>query len=235
MGRDVPRELFVKLLIVEDEKDLAESIVSYMQDNGYICDSALEFSGADLLINLYQYDCVVIDITLPDGSGLDIIKNLKKMRSRAGVVIISAKNALDDKINGLEIGADDYLTKPFHLAELNARIKAVIRRKQFDGESEIVFNEIRIKPEERMVYVNDGLVELTKKEFGFLLYMISNKNQVMTKETIAEHLWGSQIDLVDSFDFIYSHVKNLRKKLVQSGSKNYIQTVYGIGYRFNES
>ena len=224
----------MKVLIVEDEKDLADSIVSYLKDNGYICDSALEFSGADLMINLYQYDCIIVDITLPDGSGLDIIRNLKKMHSSAGIIIISAKNSLDDRINGLDIGADDYLTKPFHLAELNARIKALIRRRQFAGDDDVIFNEIRIITSERRVFVNDKPVDLTKKEFDLLLYLISNKNHVLTKETIAEHLWGSQIDLVDSFEFIYSHVKNLRKKLVNKGAKDYIKTVYGIGYRFEE-
>lgn len=223
----------MKILIVEDEKDLAGSIKSYLEDDGYICDLALEFNEADLMINLYQYDCAVVDITLPNGSGLDIIKNLKKIGSKAGIVIISAKDSLDDKLKGLDIGADDYLTKPFHLAELNARIKAVIRRRHFEGEPEVVHNEIRINPEERRAYVNDQLVELTKKEFDLLLYMLSNKNQVLTKETIAEHLWGSNIDLVDSFEFIYSHVKNLRKKLEQNECTDYIQTVYGIGYRFN--
>ena len=224
----------MKVLVVEDEKDLAESICSYLKENDFVCDSALDFDNADLMINLYQYDCVVVDITLPDGSGLDVIKNLKKNHSQAGVVIISAKNALDDKLNGLSIGADDYLTKPFHLAELNARIKAVVRRRQFDGEPEIDFNEIKIKPEERQVFVNEQALELTKKEYDLLLYMISNKKQVVTKETIAEHLWGSQMDLVDSFEFIYSHVKNLRKKLIKAGAEDYIQTVYGIGYRLVE-
>ncbi len=223
----------MKVLIVEDEKDLAESIKSFLIQEEYLCDSALEFNEADLLINLYQYDCVIVDITLPNGSGFDIIKNLKEIGSKAGIIIISAKNSLDDKLKGLNIGADDYLTKPFHLAELNARIKSIIRRRQFEGEQEITYNEIRINPEDRRVYVTDQLIDLTKKEFDLLLYLLSNKNQVLTKETIAEHLWGSNIDLVDSFEFIYSHVKNLRKKLEQNGCGDYIQTVYGIGYRFN--
>jgi DNA-binding response OmpR family regulator len=222
----------MKVLIVEDEKDLAESIKSFLIQEEYLCDSALEFSEADLLINLYQYDCVIVDITLPGGSGFDIIKNLKEIGSKAGIIIISAKNSLDDKLKGLDIGADDYLTKPFHLAELNARIKSIIRRRQFEGEQEMTYNEIRINPEDRRLYVNDQLIDLTKKEFDLLLYLLSNKNQVLTKVTIAEHLWGSNIDLVDSFEFIYSHVKNLRKKLEQNGCKDYIQTVYGIGYRF---
>ena len=161
-------------------------------------------------------------------------QNLKKINSPAGIIIISAKNALDDKINGLGIGADDYLAKPFHLAELNARLRSVIRRRKFEGNPVIEFNEIQIHPEERKVIVNEKPLDLTKKEYDLLVYMISNKKQVVTKETIAEHLWGSQIDLVDSFEFIYSHIKNLRKKLIGAGTEDYIHTVYGIGYRFEE-
>jgi DNA-binding response OmpR family regulator len=223
----------MKILIVEDEKDLAESIQAFLKQDGHVCDCAADFNKADMLINLYQYDCAIVDITLPDGSGLDIVKHLKKIDPSTGIIIISAKNSLDDKLTGLDIGADDYLTKPFHLAELNARVKAIIRRRQFEGTSEIKHDEILIQPDERRVYVNNEPVELTKKEFDILLFLITNKNQVLTKETIAEHLWGSQIDLVDSFEFIYSHIKNLRKKLEQLGCKDYIQTVYGIGYRFN--
>lgn len=225
----------MKLLIIEDEKHLADSLDAYLTENGYLCDVALNFDKANQFIHLYDYDCIIVDITLPDGSGLDIIHELKEIHSKTGILIISAKNALDDKLNGLEIGADDYLTKPFHLAELNARIKAVIRRRQFDGEPEIIFKEIRIIPDEHKVLVRAKPVELTKKEYGLLIYLIANQNHVLTKESIAEHLWGSQIDLVDSFDFIYSHVKNLRKKLMESGAGDYIQTVYGIGYRFKAS
>ena len=224
----------MKILLIEDEKDLGESIISYLRRSGNICDYVRDFDEANQAIHLYQYDCIIVDITLPDGSGLEIIRNLKAGHSRAGVIIISAKNALDDKLTGLELGADDYLTKPFHLAELNARIRSVIRRRQYDGENQVVFNEIMIKPDEFKVFVNTGPVELTKKEFGLLLYFVTNRNQALTKEMIAEQLWGSQADLVDSFEFIYSHMKNLRKKLIAAGAKDYIQTVYGIGYRFGE-
>jgi DNA-binding response OmpR family regulator len=224
----------MKILLIEDEKDLGESIISYLKSSGNICDYVRDFDEANQAIHLYQYDCIIVDITLPDGSGLEIIRNLKAGHSRAGVIIISAKNALDDKLTGLELGADDYLTKPFHLAELNARIRSVIRRRQYDGENQVVFNEIMIKPDEFKVFVNTGPVELTKKEFGLLLYFVTNRNQALTKEMIAEQLWGSQADLVDSFEFIYSHMKNLRKKLIAAGAKDYIQTVYGIGYRFGE-
>lgn len=224
----------MKILIIEDEKDLADSILTYLKDNDYVCDLAGEFNDAKMFINLYKYDCALVDITLPNGTGLDLIRELKKLNTNTGIIIITAKNALGDKINGLQIGADDYMTKPFHLAELNARIKSVIRRREFNGDPEIVHEEIRINPDEHKVYVNDETLELTKKEYELLLYFITNKKRVITKETIAEHLWGSQMDLVDSFEFIYSHVKNLRKKLVAMGARDYIQTVYGVGYRFEE-
>jgi DNA-binding response OmpR family regulator len=177
---------------------------------------------------------VLVDITLPGGNGLDIIRQLKKARSKAGIIIISAKNSLDDKIEGLELGADDYLPKPFHLSELNARIKSVVRRRNFEGNSEIRFGEITIDPEAKSVAVNGKAVTVTKKEFGLLLFFISNKNRVITKESIAEHLWGDNMDMADSYDFIYSHIKNLRKKLIEAGSADYIKTIYGAGYKFGK-
>lgn len=222
----------MKILLIEDEKDLGDSIISYLKTNENVCDFARNFDQANQYIHLYNYDCILVDISLPDGSGLDIIRRLKENHSDAGVIIISAKNALDDKLIGLNIGADDYLTKPFHLAELNARIRSVIRRRIFEGENQVVFQEMCIKPDDFQAYINEKPVELTKKEFGLLLYLVTNPNRVLTKEMIAEHLWGSQADLVDSFEFIYSHVKNLRKKLISAGSKDYIQTIYGVGYRF---
>ena len=222
----------MKILLIEDEEDLGDSIISYLKTNENVCDFARNFDQANQYIHLYNYDCILVDISLPDGSGLDIIRRLKENHSDAGVIIISAKNALDDKLIGLNIGADDYLTKPFHLAELNARIRSVIRRRIFEGENQVVFQEMCIKPDDFQAYINEKPVELTNKEFGLLLYLVTNPNRVLTKEMIAEHLWGSQADLVDSFEFIYSHVKNLRKKLISAGSKDYIQTIYGVGYRF---
>jgi DNA-binding response OmpR family regulator len=176
-----------------------------------------------------------VDITIPGGSGLDIIRELKKKGSEAGIIIISAKNSIEDKISGLDLGADDYLTKPFHLSELNSRIKSIVRRRSFKGSNEICFHEISIVPDEMLVSVNKKTVTLTKKEFDLLLFFISNKNRVITKESIAEHLWGDDMDTADSFDFIYSHIKNLRKKLVEKGSEDYIQTVYGMGYKFGKN
>jgi len=181
---------------------------------------------------LYDYDCLLIDISIPRGSGLDLIAEIKSKRSKAGIIIISAKDSLDDKIFGLGLGADDYLPKPFYLPELNARIKALVRRKSFDGETEIDCNEIKIITVERKVMVNLSPVTLTAKEYDLLLYFVANRNRVVSKSALAEHLWGDHADALDNFDFIYNHVKNLRKKLLAKGCEDYLQTIYGIGYNF---
>jgi DNA-binding response OmpR family regulator len=222
----------MKILIVEDEIDLSGSIAFYLRQEKFNCEAVFNYSDALEKINLYYYDVVVIDITLPDGNGLELIRELKKNRSKSGIIIISAKHALDDKISGLEIGADDYLTKPFHLSELNARIKSLIRRRDFDGNNEIILDELRINPELNTVQVNDQFLNLTRKEYDLLIFFLANKNRVLSKESIAEHLWGDDIDMVDSYDFLYSHIKNLRKKIIEKDGKDYIQTVYGIGYKF---
>jgi DNA-binding response OmpR family regulator len=225
----------MKILLIEDEKALSDSILSYLREEGYTCELATDYKNAGLKVDIYNYDCVVVDITLPGGSGLDIISDLKKKGSEAGIIIISAKNSLDDKIAGLDLGADDYLTKPFHLSELNSRIKSIIRRRSFSGNKAISFHEISIIPEEMLVLIHSKAVVLTKKEFDLLLYFVSNQNRVITKESIAEHLWGDDMDTADSFDFIYSHIKNLRKKLLEKGAEDYIQTVYGMGYKFGKN
>lgn len=222
----------MKILIVEDEHQLANALVSYLKNEGYVCESVLTFEQAKEKVHLYDYDVVVLDIGLPDGSGLDLLKLLKQQRNHAGVLIISAKNSLDDKLIGLDLGADDYITKPFHLAELNARIKSILRRRNFEGNHEVIFQEIRVNTDTFDTLVNEQPVTLTQKEQELLLYFISNKNRVLTKESIAEHLWGDHMDMADSFDFIYTHIKNLRRKIAQKGGKNYLQTVYGIGYKF---
>ena len=222
----------MKILLIEDEPDLRRSIKQFLHQEGYVVESAADFMKAADKAGAYDYDCVLVDITIPGGTGLDIVKQLKKARSKAGIIIISAKNSLDDKIAGLELGADDYLAKPFHLAELNARIKSVIRRLSFEGSQEIVFEEIKIDPAAQTVHVKGKNITLTKKEFDLLVFFISNKNRVLTKESIAEHLWGDDMDMADSYDFIYSHIKNLRKKLIEAGAEDYIHTVYGAGYKF---
>lgn len=223
----------MKLLLIEDEIDLQESIVNYLASEGFMVESAADFKSAKEKVSLYQYDCVIVDISLPDGNGLNIIRELKSNKSDTGIIIISAKNSLTDKLAGLDIGADDYLTKPFHLSELNARVKSIIRRRGLGGAKNITFNEIKIDLDSRQAYVNNNDVLLTRKEYDLLLYFIMNKNRVLSKEAIAEHLWGDNMSLTaDSFDFIYSHIKNLRKKLIERGSNDYVHTVYGIGYKF---
>ena len=222
----------MKILLIEDEPELRKSIKHFLHQEGYIVESANDFIKAIEKIEVYDYDCILVDITLPKGNGLEIIKQLKQNFSKAGIIIISAKNSLDDKITGLDLGADDYLAKPFDLAELNSRIKALIRRRNFEGNKTIVVNEISILPEQRIVKVNNEEVILTAKEYALLLFFISNKNRVLSKNTIAEHLWGDDSDQMDSHDFIYVHLRNLRKKLVEKGCKDYVQTIYGIGYNF---
>lgn len=222
----------MKLLVVEDEAGLRESIHDYFTDAGSVCEAVADYPTALQKINMYRYDCVILDITLPHGSGLELLKDLKKQRYADGVLIISAKNSLDDRLEGLDLGADDYLTKPFHLSELRARVMAIVRRKSFNGEQIIEFNEIRVDVLAKNVSVNNEAIKLTKREYGLLVYFMANKGKVISKNALAEHLWGDGIDMADNFDFIYSHIKNLRKKLMDAGCKDYIQSAYGMGYKF---
>lgn len=222
----------MKLLVIEDEKDLQSSILDFLTQDTYLCEGVENFDDASERIALHQYDCFIVDITLPGGSGLDLIHQIKEKQPQAGIIIISAKNSLQDKINGLDLGADDYLTKPFHLAELNSRINSVLRRRFYNGNDEIRFHELIIYPEKHEVFVHDTKIELTKKEFELLLYLVTNKNKLITKEALAEHIWGDDSNSFDNFDFIYTHVKNLRKKISDAGSKDYIKSIYGLGYKF---
>jgi DNA-binding response OmpR family regulator len=222
----------MKILIVEDNRELAETLVHYLKQEGYLCETAYNYQAAEEKVHLYEYDVIVLDITLPDGNGLEILKQLKQSRPDEGVLIISAKDALDDKLTGLNLGADDYLTKPFHLAELNARIQSLLRRKRFNGSHEITVGDLRLNTVTAQVFVKGQEIILTRKEYELLLYFLSNRNRILNKEAIAEHLWGDNIDMADSFDFIYTHIKNLRKKIASHGSTNNIKSVYGMGYKF---
>jgi DNA-binding response OmpR family regulator len=222
----------MKILLIEDEKQLSDSISTYLAKEGYACDVVTNFNAGDEKTQVYDYDCILLDITLPGGNGLDILHGLKKRKPNAAVIIISAKNSLDDKIKGLDLGADDYLAKPFHLSELNARLKSVVRRRTFGGSNEIVFNEIKVNLSSMVVTVKGVPITLTKKEYDMLLFFLANSDRVITRESIAEHLWGEEMDGIDSFDFIYSHIKNLRKKIIEKGGADHIQTVYGMGYKF---
>lgn len=224
----------MKILLIEDEPSLLNVMQHFLEEEGNIVSTANTFQKAIEKANDYDYDCLVVDITLPDGNGLDIIRDLKKRNAQVGIIIVSAKNSLDDRLVGLDLGADDYLTKPFHLAELNARIKSVLRRRLFDGNMKLTFEMISISPENQQVIIDKEIVELTGKEYELLLFFISNKNRILSKSVIAEHLWGDSMDLADSHDFIYTHIKNLRKKLMEKGCPDYVKTRYGAGYIFTE-
>ena len=200
----------MRILIVEDEKELSGSMVKYLQQENYLCDTAFNFGEAMNKVETYEYDCILLDISLPDGNGLKVLEALKADRKTDGVIIISAKDSLDDKIAGLKLGADDYLPKPFHLSELSARIEAVIRRKSFQGSNALVINELNFDLLARVVMVNDQAVDLTRKEYDLLLYLASNKNRVISRNAIAEKFPASA-DVYDNFDFIYAHIKTSRK------------------------
>lgn len=223
----------MKVLIIEDNVELSKNIESYLSKEGSICETAYTYNQAIDKIISFSYDVIILDLMLPDGNGLDVLKTLKDELSEAGVLIASAKDSLEDKLDGLNLGADDYITKPFHLSELNARIKAIYRRKNFKNQKFIDCNEIKINTDACEVYVKEQQLELTKKEYELLIYFISNQNRVITKQSIAEHLWGDHADFYDSFDFVYQHIKNLRKKIINAGGGDYINTIYGMGYKFN--
>lgn len=225
----------MKVLVIEDEPALAKSIVEYLSKESYLCETASTFTEAMNKTDVFNYDCILLDITLPDGNGLKILEELKKENKQDGVIIISAKNALDDKVRGLQIGADDYLTKPFHLPELTARIYSIIRRKQFNNSNIVRQEELEIDLLAKTVSVNSRAVVLTKKEFDLLIYFIGNKNRVISKSTLAEHLSGDFADMLDNHDFVYAHVKNLKKKLGDAGCRQYLRTVYGTGYKWESN
>lgn len=222
----------MKVLVIEDEPALAQSIVAYLEGEDYVCEVAATFKDAYDKIILFYYDCILLDIMLPDGNGLKLLEELKKEKKQDGVIIISAKDSLEDKIAGLKTGADDYLPKPFHLSELSARVYSVIRRKQFDNLNRIDLNELTIDMLSKTVFVHNNSVPLTKKEFELLLFLVGNKNRVISKAAVAEHLSGDMANMMDSFDFIYSHIKNLKRKLTDAGCKDYIKTIYGTGYKW---
>jgi DNA-binding response OmpR family regulator len=222
----------MRILIIEDEKELSRSIVTYLNRENYFCDVADTVGSGMDKMEAYDYDCIVLDISLPDGNGLRILKELKANNRPEGVIVISAKDSLDDRITGLNLGADDYLAKPFHLSELNARIAAIIRRKKFQGNKVLVHNELTIDLMAKTVMVSDRPLDLTRKEFDLLLFLVSNKNSVISKNAIAENISGGGSEYYDNFDFIYSHMKNLKRKLSNAGCKDYIRSVYGMGYKF---
>ena len=224
----------MKILIVEDEQNLRETIADSLRKEKFVIETAADYYAALNKINDYDYDCILLDIMLPGGSGLDLLRELKRLRRSDSVLIISAKDSLDDKVDGLELGADDYLTKPFHLAELNARVKSLIRRRQAKGDLSIRLGNLSLFPDKRQVEVDGTSLQLNRKEFDLLYYFVANPNRVINKMSLAESVWGDNIDQADSLDFIYSQVKNLRKKLKQAGATVELKAVYGFGYKLTE-
>lgn len=221
----------MKLLIVEDQKELLQAVAGVLGQAGFLCERASNYTEAEDKIHMYDYDAIVVDINLPGGSGLDIIRTVRKRKPDTGVVVISARDSLDNKLEGLELGADDYIAKPFEMAELVARVRSLLRRRLFEGKDVLTIGGIAIHTDSHRVFVGSQEVELTKSEYDLLLFFFSNPKRVLSKESLAEHVWGDNMDLMDSFDFIYSHIKNLRKKLVAAGSADPVKAVYGIGYR----
>ena len=221
----------MKILIIEDEKDLREVMTRSLEKERFVVETAADYSTALQKINDYDYDCILLDIMLPGGNGLSILEELKKLKKRESVIIVSAKDSIEDKVTGLDLGADDYLAKPFHLAELHARVKSVIRRHQTDGSTEIEIENLTVRPDDPTVFLNGEELKLNRKEFDLLYYFVTNPNRLINKTTLAEAVWGDNIDQADSLDFIYSQVKNLRKKMKIAEAIPEIKAVYGFGYK----
>ena len=224
----------MKILVVEDEKELRQIIAESLTKENYVVETAHDFISASDKIGVYDYDCILLDIMLPGGSGLKLLEKLKASDKPSNVIIISAKDSLDDKIEGLDLGADDYLAKPFHIAELNARVKAVLRRKLLQGKNKIEVANVIMDIDERTLSINDNPISLNRKEFDMLNYFLLNKERLVSKTALAEHVWGDNIDQADNFDFIYYQIKNLRKKLEAAAADIEINAIYGIGYKLTE-
>ena len=225
----------MKLLIIEDECELSDSIVSFLNQEDYLCEQAFTFSEATMKVGLYEYDCILLDLMLPGGSGLDILRKLMKETPQRGVIIVSAKDSVDDKIAGLKIGADDYLAKPFHLPELSMRIFALLRRKYFANNNILRSGPLEIDLLGKMVSIGTVKLDLTKTEYELLLFLIENRKRVVSKSALAEHLSGDMADMMSDFNFVYAHIKNLKAKLADAGAVDYIKTYYGTGYKWVEN
>ncbi|SHG71528.1 DNA-binding response regulator, OmpR family, contains REC and winged-helix (wHTH) domain [Salegentibacter echinorum] len=221
----------MKILIIEDEQDMLDTMKNFLEKENFVVETAVSILEARDKIGIYEYDCILLDINLKDGNGLELLKDLKEKEIEDGVIIVSARNSLDDKLEGLNLGADDYLAKPFHMAELNARVKAVLRRRQFKGANKINIANVSVDLDEHTVHVDETELSLNRKEFEILLFFCSNQNRLVNKTALAEHVWGDHIDQADSFEFIYSQIKNLRKKLSVAKAELEIKAVYGIGYK----
>lgn len=221
----------MKILIIEDEQDMLQNMKDFLEKENFVVETAQSLFEARNKIGVYTYDCILLDINLKDGSGLSLLEDLKQKNIEDGVIIVSARNSLDDKLEGLNLGADDYLAKPFHMAELNARVKAVLRRRQFNGSNKIIIGNLCVDLDAHEASIDENSLNLNRKEYEILLFFASNQNRLVNKSALAEHVWGDHIDQADSFEFIYSQIKNLRKKLKIAGADIEIKAVYGIGYK----
>lgn len=221
----------MKVLVIEDEASLLRSIIEYFRKEDFLCEGAGSYAEGIARVEDFHYDCIILDINLPGGSGLRLLHYLRAQKKDDGVIIISARNSLDDRIAGLNLGADDYLTKPFHLAELNARVKALIRRKYGRGADLLTLGNLNIDIQARTVLAGNSPLLLTKNEYDLLLFLVANKNRVVSRKAIAEHLFGDEADNLPSFDFVYSHMKNLKRKMKEKGADDIIHTIYGLGYK----
>lgn len=222
----------MKILLVEDQQDLLDALETTLLAQNFTCETAIDYRSASEKIVIYDYDLLVVDINLPGGgSGLDLIREIKKTNPETGIIIISARNSTTNKIEGLELGADDYLTKPFDLAELTARVKSLLRRKKFSGNNLVRFGNIELDTQNRVVKVEGKSILLTRSEFDLLNFFFANPDRVIARDSLAEHIWGDHMDVADSYDFIYSHIKNLRKKISAAGGSDLIKAVYGVGYK----
>ncbi len=221
----------MKILIVEDDMSLQEIIAASLRKEGFIAEIASSYDEAVSKLAVYEYDCVLLDLTLPGGNGLDILQKIKKEGLKLDVIIISARDSIDDKVRGLELGADDYLAKPFHLAELVARIRSVVRRSRNGGEMLYSIGNVELNPDARVIRVDGREVQLLKKEFDIIQYFMQRPDHIVDKAVLAEAVWGDHIDQADNFQFVYAQMKNLRRKLEEAGADIEIKSVYGFGYK----
>lgn len=224
----------MKILIIEDEKELSKNIAKFLSDDNYLCEQAYDFDSAIEKISLYTYDCILLDLNLPGGDGIQVLKEIKIRHINSGVIILSARGSLDDKIEGLKIGADDYLSKPFSLSELSIRIYALMRRQQFSHSNLLTSGNLEIDLLSKTAKVKDRIINLTRSEYDLLLFLIGNKKRIVSKDSIAEHLSGDMADMFDNYNFVYAHIKNLKAKLSEEGCDCMIKTIYGTGYQWVE-
>lgn len=224
--------IIMKILLVEDNLELQELVAQSLTQELFVVERASSMREAKARLDLYAYDCLLLDLNLPDGEGLNLLKYLREEGREEPVLILSARGSVEDRVEGLALGADDYLPKPFHTSELIARIRSIIRRRWHSGSKQIHIGNISITPDERLVSIAGKPLELTRKEYDILYYCSLRVGRLLDKQALAESVWGDHIDQVDNFDFIYAQIKNLRKKLKEAGAEVEIKAVYGIGYKF---